>query len=324
MRVTHLALDLGPRHERGDGVDDDDVDGVGADQHLRDLESLLTRVRLRDEEVVHIHIQLSGVADVEGVLRVDECGDTALLLGVRDHLQTDRRLPGRFRSIDFRDPTPGHAADADRGVEVDRAGRDRRDLRAGTVDAHSHDRALSVRAFDLLQRRVQVLFLLRVLFRHVGLVSGRSWPKIAYPNKKRKYASVGPPRARRTKLGDAPGRWNAPMGTMLRNRTRIGHFTLPSPLSTLLGMSNSSQKTRARIRFAGTDRTPTPDGRETIAVRLEWDGVLHEGEASGVQTREGDVRTASLATLAATRAVLDGAGPSFDLTAPGPPSTSSA
>jgi len=78
-------------------------------------------------------------------------------------------------------------------------------------------------------------------------------------------------------------------------------------------MSNSSQKTRARIRFAGTDRTPTPDGRETIAVRLEWDGVLHEGEASGVQTREGDVRTASLATLAATRAVLDGAGPSFDL-----------
>ena len=31
-RVTHIAFDFGARHERGHRVDDDDVDGAGADQ----------------------------------------------------------------------------------------------------------------------------------------------------------------------------------------------------------------------------------------------------------------------------------------------------
>lgn len=69
----------------------------------------------------------------------------------------------------------------------------------------------------------------------------------------------------------------------------------------------------ARLRFDGAERTPTPDGRETIVVRLGWDGVVHEGEASGLQTREGDIRTAALATLSATRSVLAGDGPTLDL-----------
>lgn len=70
---------------------------------------------------------------------------------------------------------------------------------------------------------------------------------------------------------------------------------------------------RARLRFDGTDREPTPDGHETITVRLEWKDRLHVGEATGVQTREGGVRTAALATLRATRAVLDDTGPEFEL-----------
>jgi len=78
-------------------------------------------------------------------------------------------------------------------------------------------------------------------------------------------------------------------------------------------MSDSPRYPGARIRFDGAVRAPTPDGHETIAIRLGWGGVLHEGEASGVQTREGNIRTAALATLAATRKVLDGAGPDLDL-----------
>jgi len=78
-------------------------------------------------------------------------------------------------------------------------------------------------------------------------------------------------------------------------------------------MSDSSPHNGTRIRFDGAVRTPTPDGRETITVHLTWDGELHEGEASGVQTREGDIRTSALATLAATRKVLAGDGPELDL-----------
>ena len=43
--VAHVALDLGPRHERRDRVDDDDVDAAGADQGLGDLEGLLAACR---------------------------------------------------------------------------------------------------------------------------------------------------------------------------------------------------------------------------------------------------------------------------------------
>ena len=58
VRLAHLALDLGLRHERGDRVDDDDVDGAGADQHLGDLERLLAVVGLRDQQVVDVDAEL--------------------------------------------------------------------------------------------------------------------------------------------------------------------------------------------------------------------------------------------------------------------------
>lgn len=61
MAVPHLALDLGLGHERGDRVDDDDVDGAGADQHVHDLERLLTGVRLGDEQRVGVDAELLGV-----------------------------------------------------------------------------------------------------------------------------------------------------------------------------------------------------------------------------------------------------------------------
>ena len=53
-RVAHLALDLGFRHERGDRVDGDDVERARADEELGDLERLLARVGLRDEELVDV------------------------------------------------------------------------------------------------------------------------------------------------------------------------------------------------------------------------------------------------------------------------------
>src|SRR5215469_2715189 len=46
VAVPHLALDLGPGHQGRDRVDDDDVDRAGADQHVRDLQCLLTGVGL--------------------------------------------------------------------------------------------------------------------------------------------------------------------------------------------------------------------------------------------------------------------------------------
>src|SRR4051794_4427696 len=68
VAVAHLALDLGAGHERRDRVDDDDVEGAGADQHVGDLERLLPRVRLGDEQGVGVDTEGLGVLGVERVL----------------------------------------------------------------------------------------------------------------------------------------------------------------------------------------------------------------------------------------------------------------
>ena len=93
MAVAHLALDLGAGHEGGDGVDDDDVERAGADQHVGDLERLLTGVGLADQQRVGVDADGAGVLGVERVLGVDERGDAAGGLGVGHRVQGHRRLP---------------------------------------------------------------------------------------------------------------------------------------------------------------------------------------------------------------------------------------
>jgi hypothetical protein len=52
LDVAHVALELGLGHERGDGVDHDDLDGAGAHERLGDLEGLLAVIGLRDEQLL--------------------------------------------------------------------------------------------------------------------------------------------------------------------------------------------------------------------------------------------------------------------------------
>ncbi len=52
--IAHLALDLRAGDEGGNAIDDYDVDGVGADERLADLQRLLAGVRLGDEQVLDV------------------------------------------------------------------------------------------------------------------------------------------------------------------------------------------------------------------------------------------------------------------------------
>ena len=92
VTVAHLALDLRLRYECGHRVDDDDVDGARPDQHVGDFQRLLAGVRLGDEQRVGVDAQLLGVIGVERVLGVDERGDAAALLRVRDRVQRHCRV----------------------------------------------------------------------------------------------------------------------------------------------------------------------------------------------------------------------------------------
>ena len=170
VRVAHLPLDLGPRDEGGDRVDDHDVERRRPHEHVGDLERLLAGVGLRHQQLVDVDPELASVRGIERVLRVDERGDAALRLRLRDHVQTDRGLARALGAEDLDDPAARDAADAERDIEGERAGRDDRDAGPHRVLAELHHRALAELLLDLLERDVEHLL---AIHRLVLLVPSR-------------------------------------------------------------------------------------------------------------------------------------------------------
>jgi hypothetical protein len=101
MAVAHLALDLGAGDERCDGIHDQDVDGVRAHQSVDDLERLLARIGLRDDEVVDVDSELLGINGIERMLGIDEGGGAAILLRLGNGMERERGLARAFRPVDL-------------------------------------------------------------------------------------------------------------------------------------------------------------------------------------------------------------------------------
>jgi hypothetical protein len=85
--VAHLAVEFRLRHQRSDRVNHQNVDGIRAHQRLDDLQRLLAVVRLRDQQVVDIYAELTGISWIESMLGVNEGSETAGLLRFGDDLQ---------------------------------------------------------------------------------------------------------------------------------------------------------------------------------------------------------------------------------------------
>jgi hypothetical protein len=140
--VAHLPVEFGLGDEGGDGVEDDDVDRVGADERLHDVEGVFTGIGLGDEQVIEIYPDDAGVFRVECMFDVDEGGEPAFFLGLGDHAQTEGRLTGGFRSVDLDDAALGQAADAEGEIHGEGAGGEGLDLHLG-VGAETHDGAVA-------------------------------------------------------------------------------------------------------------------------------------------------------------------------------------
>ena len=122
MGIAHLALELGPRHQGGDAVDDDDVDGAGAHQGVGDLERLLAGVGLGQQQLGDVDAEFLRIDRIEGVLGVDEGALAAGLLRLGQHVQRQRGLARAFRPVDLDHAPARQPADAERDVEAERAG----------------------------------------------------------------------------------------------------------------------------------------------------------------------------------------------------------
>ena len=119
--IAHLALDLGLGHERGDRVDDDQIDRAAAYERLQDVERLLSGVWLAHEQLPDVDAERAGVVHVERVLGVDERGDAARALDLGDRVQRQRRLAARFGAEDLDDAPAWIAPAAQRAIERRRA-----------------------------------------------------------------------------------------------------------------------------------------------------------------------------------------------------------
>ena len=142
--------------ERGDRVDHEHVERARADQHVGDLERLLPRVGLGDEEVVDVDADGRGVHRVHRVLGVDVGADATVALRLGDDVGGQRRLARRLRAVDLDDPAPREPADAEREVEGEGARRHRLDPDVAPF-AEPHDRALAELLLDLAERHVERL-----------------------------------------------------------------------------------------------------------------------------------------------------------------------
>src|SRR5437764_1301273 len=140
--VAHLPLDLGPGGEGGDRVDDQHVEGPRPDEHVGDLEGLLPRVGLGDQELVDVDADGLGVHRVHGVLGVDVRADASVALPLGHHVHGQGRLPRRLGPVELDDPAPGQPSHAQGQVEGHGAGGDGLDGHVHPI-AHAHDPTLA-------------------------------------------------------------------------------------------------------------------------------------------------------------------------------------
>ena len=152
VAVAHFAVEFGFGNQRGHRIHHQHVDGAGGDQRAGDFERLLGVVGLRDQQIVDIHAELAGVDGIERVLHVDEGRHAAGLLRFGDHLQRDRGFAGRFRAENFDDAAARKSAHAQRVVERNGAGRNRRHRHDGFLRPQPHNGAFAELLFNLAER----------------------------------------------------------------------------------------------------------------------------------------------------------------------------
>ena len=90
MAIAHFAFQFRARHQGGDGIHHQHINRAGTHQRIRNLKRLFAGIGLADQQIIHIHAKLPGIAGVERVFRVHKGAGAAALLRFRNHMQSER------------------------------------------------------------------------------------------------------------------------------------------------------------------------------------------------------------------------------------------
>ena len=92
MAVAHLSVNLRLRHQRGNRIHNENIHRPRAHHRLRNIQGLLTGIRLRNIEIVNIHADCLRIAGIECVLRINKSGNSSSLLYLRNGMKRQSRL----------------------------------------------------------------------------------------------------------------------------------------------------------------------------------------------------------------------------------------
>ena len=141
---THLAFQFGLGHQGGHGINHDHIQRVGARQCLANSQRLFATVGLGHQQIVQVHSQAFGVGGIQRVLGVNERGQSARSLRMRDDVEHQSGFAGGFRAKNFDNTPARHAADSQGQIERERACGDDRDLLQRSRIAQPHDAAIAI------------------------------------------------------------------------------------------------------------------------------------------------------------------------------------
>ena len=149
MGVPDFAVEFGFGDECGNGVDNDDVDGVGFDEHFGDLEPFFAVGGLADEQFVEVDTEPAGPLGVECMFGVDEGGDPAFFLSAGDGVQGERCFAAGFRAEKLKDAAARKTATAKGEVQRQGTGGNAGEATDVFGGVQFHDRTLAEHFFNL-------------------------------------------------------------------------------------------------------------------------------------------------------------------------------
>ena len=157
MGIPHLSVNLCLWNESCNRVHDHDIHSTGTNHGLCDLQSLLSVIRLRNIKIINIYANIPGINRIQCMLRVNKARNTAPFLYFCHHMERNRGLTGRLRTVYLDNPSLGDTAQSQCNIQTDRTCGNRFYIHIHTGFPQLHHRTLAIGFFNLCEGRIQGL-----------------------------------------------------------------------------------------------------------------------------------------------------------------------
>ena len=149
MRISHLSINLCLGYQSSHGIYNHDINGARTNHSLCNLQCLLSIIGLRNIQIIYIYTNILCIYGIQGMLRINKAGNSSPLLYLRNHMEGNRRLTARLRSIDLNHSPLRYSAQSQRNIQAERPCRNCLYIHILARVPKLHNRALPIRLLYL-------------------------------------------------------------------------------------------------------------------------------------------------------------------------------